>query len=541
VERWRIVLSGISAPIEGQRWEAKQLLRIGRQEGLEIVLDDPSVSRKHSEIYKTADGWMIRDLGSTNGTTVNSVRLTDVAKRLEPNDLIQFGTLYLRIAVLEEASLASTKPAHPSRFLQKCDPPKRAKASGSFLKIQAHTRNTWEKALEMAAFAPDTQSSANKHLAVLLRTGYHLSNIACLEELLHSILTEVVTVLDAQRGAILLHDEISGQLLLRQVVVANRNLKTETRCYSRTLTERSFVQAESLLCQDTNAAADLQGTNSIKLGAMSSIICALLRTPRKQIGVLHLDRAGDQAAFTSDDLYLADAFAANMAVGIESARMVERERQQFIQTVTALARTVEVRDQYTINHSQRVTDYSLIIGEAMELSAGELQMLRIGTPLHDIGKIGIADAILRKPGRLTDEEFAEMKTHPAKGAAILEAIPALKPVLPIVRHHHERWDGQGYPDRLAGESISCLARIVAVADAFDAMTSNRPYRRALSIEVAYREMQLGKGTHFDPACAQAFLEQRFNVEAVLAREGLLQQPLPSVDFIERPIMQPLGV
>jgi HD-GYP domain-containing protein (c-di-GMP phosphodiesterase class II) len=137
-----------------------------------------------------------------------------------------------------------------------------------------------------------------------------------------------------------------------------------------------------------------------------------------------------------------------------------------------------------------------------------MHTLRIGTPLHDIGKIGIDDAILRKPGRLTDAEFDAMKAHTTKGAKILEQVGDLASVIPIARSHHERWDGGGYPDRLAGENIPRLARIVAVADAFDAMTSDRPYRAGMPAEAAFAEVEKQKGRQFDPECADAFLKIR---------------------------------
>src|SRR5262249_31820638 len=139
----------------------------------------------------------------------------------------------------------------------------------------------------------------------------------------------------------------------------------------------------------------------------------------------------------------------------------------------------------------------------------------IGTPLHDIGKIGIQDAILLKPDRLTAEEFELMKSHTVKGAAILEPIPALAPVIPIVRSHHERWDGQGYPDGLAMDKINLLARIVAVADAFDAMTSPRPYRPAMPMEKALAELAAKAGTHFDPVCVNAFLAVPHKIRQII--------------------------
>jgi HD-GYP domain-containing protein (c-di-GMP phosphodiesterase class II) len=178
-------------------------------------------------------------------------------------------------------------------------------------------------------------------------------------------------------------------------------------------------------------------------------------------------------------------------------------------------RSVELRDPYTGDHTHRVTDYALLLAEELGLPAAERYQLQIGTPLHDIGKIAIEDAILRKPGPLTPDEFEAMKLHTVKGSLILESIRSLSPMIPIVRNHHERWDGKGYPDQLARDRIAVTARIVAVADAFDAMTSDRPYRNALRAEDAFLELQREAGTHFDPACVQAFLGSRPRIEVLL--------------------------
>jgi putative nucleotidyltransferase with HDIG domain len=164
-----------------------------------------------------------------------------------------------------------------------------------------------------------------------------------------------------------------------------------------------------------------------------------------------------------------------------------------------------MRDDYTGGHTARVTRYSELLARELKLSPSELKWIRMGTPLHDIGKIGIDDAILRKPDKLTDEEFAKMKLHTVKGAAMLSNVRELSRILPIVRSHHERWDGKGYPDGLAGEVIHRYARIVAVCDTFDAMTSDRPYRKGLPSEVAFAEIQKQSGHQFDPECAAAFV------------------------------------
>src|SRR5438445_9613784 len=132
--------------------------------------------------------------------------------------------------------------------------------------------------------------------------------------------------------------------------------------------------------------------------------------------------------------------------------MVRKQRYLFLDTITILAQAVELRDEYTGGHTLRVTTYSMMLAQHLALAPADLQLIRIGTPLHDIGKIGIDDAILRKPGKLTPEEFAVMQSHTVKGAAILATIPDLAPVIPIARSHHEKWNGKGYPDRLAGEA-----------------------------------------------------------------------------------------
>jgi putative nucleotidyltransferase with HDIG domain len=215
-----------------------------------------------------------------------------------------------------------------------------------------------------------------------------------------------------------------------------------------------------------------------------------------------------QKPFTKDDLHLADALAANVSAGIESAELLRKQRDLFLSTITVLAQAVELKDPYTGGHTARVTTYSLLLGQELGLSPEDLHLIRIGTPLHDIGKIGIGDAILGKPGKLTPAEFEVMKTHTTKGAKILEQVPGLQAVIPIVRSHHERWDGLGYPDGLKGEEIARLARIVAVADAFDAMTSDRPYRQGLAADLAFAEVEKQRGRQFDPECVAAFLRIR---------------------------------
>ena len=490
--RWRIRLRGVSPQLEGKHWETATQLRIGRFENLEIVLNDPSISRKHAEIVIGEQGWVLRDLGSTNGTFLNGIRVGRSDRKLRQRDVVQFGNLVLVVQLLEEEVVANGEAESPSGTMQ----------------VQATTSRSWEKALESLAFKSEQRRpKAEDRLLTLLRAGQHLVNIASLEMLLRSILDDAVKALDAQRGAIILYDEKRQNLVLRSVSTGDREAGGRVY-YSRNLAQRCFNNSESLLCKDVSATPELLAANSIADGAMTSIICAVLRSPRRRLGVLHLDRGPLQEPFNQEDLSLADALAASVSAGIESAQLLEKQQELFLQTVTALAQAVEMRDRYTGGHTQRVTDYALILAEEMNLSPEDQRIIRIGTPLHDIGKIGIDDSILRKPGRLTETEFELMKTHTTKGAAIIESIPDLLPILPIVRNHHEAWNATGYPDRLGGEKIPFLARIVAVADAFDAMTSNRPYRPGLNVDEAMQEIERQAGRQFDPAVAAAILRRR---------------------------------
>ncbi len=184
----------------------------------------------------------------------------------------------------------------------------------------------------------------------------------------------------------------------------------------------------------------------------------------------------------------------------------EELEKAYLEIVETLRFTVEAKDTYTRGHSDRVSAYSVLIGEKLGLSEGDIKTLKIGGLFHDIGKIGIPDSILLKEDKLTDDEYSQIKNHPAIGAHILSSVSYFKDMIPIVRYHHERYDGKGYPERLSGENIPFLARIAAVADSFDAMTSKRSYRNSLSLDIVIDEIEKNKGTQFDPKIADIFLD-----------------------------------
>jgi len=197
-------------------------------------------------------------------------------------------------------------------------------------------------------------------------------------------------------------------------------------------------------------------------------------------------------------------FLIPLLVARRSFQLYMDMRQAYVETIESLAATIDAKDRYTRGHSERVARYTVALARQMGLLEDQIDVLRSLALLHDTGKIGVSEDILNKPGRLDDEEFTVMQRHPQIGADIIKGIKVLKEGYETILHHHERWDGKGYPEGLSGKDIPLGARIIAVADSFDAMTSDRPYRPAMSPEKAFEEITAAAGTQFDPAVVAAF-------------------------------------
>lgn len=190
----------------------------------------------------------------------------------------------------------------------------------------------------------------------------------------------------------------------------------------------------------------------------------------------------------------------------ELSNTYDKLEQAYMDSIEVVRHTVEAKDSYTRGHSDRVSEYSVLIGQRLGLYDQDIRILRIGGLFHDIGKIGIPDSILLKESKLSDDEYSQIKNHPTIGAHILQNATIFQDVIPIVKHHHEKFDGTGYPGKLKGEEIPSFARIAAVADTFDAMTSKRSYRNALPLDVVKAEIARCSGTQFDPEIVKVFLD-----------------------------------
>jgi putative nucleotidyltransferase with HDIG domain len=223
-------------------------------------------------------------------------------------------------------------------------------------------------------------------------------------------------------------------------------------------------------------------------------------------GVLNLEQR-ERGAFGEEDLLLAHVIAGQIGAAIHRCQLVGELEDAFLTTIGVISDAVEMQDAYTANHANEVAELAVAVGERLGIEGVELDRLRYGALLHDVGKIGIPAEILRKPGPLTPEERLRMDEHTAIGARMLERIPFLAPVAPLVRSAHERHDGGGYPDGLRGDEIPRGAMVIATCDAFHAMTSDRSYRRAMSLEDAEEELRANAGTQFEPGVVAALLAE----------------------------------
>lgn len=236
-----------------------------------------------------------------------------------------------------------------------------------------------------------------------------------------------------------------------------------------------------------------------------SIMCVPLVMQRRTIGVIEVVNKLDGSDFSEQDLEILVSVGSTAAMAIENTKLHQSVVDGYKSTIRALAAAIDAKDTYTRGHSQRVTEYALSGGASFPMSQGELELLEYAGILHDIGKIGMPDSILRKPGRLTPEEWDMVRRHPVIGANIINDIPFLEQARKLVLHHHEKYDGTGYPDGLVGNDIPIGARLLAVADSFDSMTSDRSYRAALSANRALNELHKCSGTQFCPVAVEAFV------------------------------------
>lgn len=340
----------------------------------------------------------------------------------------------------------------------------------------------------------------NRQLQAFLEASTKLASTLDLKMLISDILSTAVEILEIEHASLWLLDEESGELVVETSAGRSEGKGTPFRLkIGEGMAGKVAQTGELFLTQgDSNSRAILcVPLRSLPVRGLEGDFGGSL------VGVIELLHREGQV-FSEEDTNLIRAFANLAAVAINNQRLFE-EVEDALYTVQALADAVYVKDSVTYSHSRRVTELSLSIYEEMDGISDERRYLELASLLHDVGKVGIRQEVLEKPGSLTPEEFEHMSEHPEIGYQLIKKHRFLKRVIPSVLYNQERYDGKGYPKGLKGEEIPLSARIIAVADAFDAMTSDRPYRKAMKFEHAMDEIVGNAGTQFDPNVVSAFL------------------------------------
>jgi len=351
-------------------------------------------------------------------------------------------------------------------------------------------------------------------LGALMGIGRVINSSRSLQRVLEEVMDTLIALMRAERGFLMSRDPKDG--MLKPEIsrgIDHLNLDEEIIKVSQTIVRKVSSTGESVLT--TNAQADPRFENQMSVAAyqLRSILCAPLKLRNEMIGVIYVDNRAHTGIFRESDLELINAFADQAAVAIDNARLFDdlqasnRELEKAYQaTLEGWVRALDMRDKETEGHTQRVTKLTERLARSMGVDGDELLNIKRGALLHDIGKMAIPDGILLKPGKLTEDERLLIQKHPVYAYEMLNPIDFLLPAIDIPYCHHEKWDGTGYPRGLRGEEIPFSARIFPIIDVWDALISDRPYRKGLPQDEVRHHIQADSGKHFDPRVVNAFFE-----------------------------------
>jgi diguanylate cyclase (GGDEF)-like protein len=368
----------------------------------------------------------------------------------------------------------------------------------SHASVAVENARLYDTARREAANAKEQLEVAN----ALLAFSREVATADELDDVLDLVVRRSAEILDAPRASTWLQDVPESEL--RALAFHGYEPEDERRLREVRV---PAAATEKLLAGETHVvtAEELSAFEGVPAELTSAAFAFAPFRVEGRLGCLVVNAPDGEEGFSEQKLRLLSGLSHQAKLALANARSFTRLRQTMLSTVEALANAAEANDRYTSTHAREIKELALEVAAQLELPPERMEQLELGALFHDIGKIGVATSILRKRGPLTPEERAEIEKHPEWGERILSPIDELAEVRPIVRHCHERWDGAGYPDALAGEAIPLESRIIFVCDAFHAMTTERPYRQALPVEEALRRLREGAGTQFDPDVVEAFL------------------------------------
>jgi HD-GYP domain-containing protein (c-di-GMP phosphodiesterase class II) len=486
-----------------------QSISLGRLKGCDLVVDDEAASRRHCTITGRESACVVADLQSANGTFVNEKRIATF--ELQRGDTIRIGSTVIELLDTATQQPQVKAPAGSSTSLSIVE-------SRSNMLVQRSVDPTKLEFLSQVYKRKDEAhllESAQKYLTTLHKVSDLLSRASSVEALFDSIVQAILEVSGGDRAAVLMRNKETATVDM--VAVRTKDGKTSGEVkLSRTVVNDVLEQGISAFTDDALADERYVGGESIVRQRIRSVMCAPMRTTDEILGVLYVDSQMARE-FSEAELELLAAVGNQAGIALHRAKLMQEVEKLFFDVMKAIASIIDAKDGYTHKHSERVAAFGVRLAQHLGFDADSRAVVELSGLLHDVGKIGVPDAILNKPGKLTDSEFQEMRLHPIHGARILSNIQSQKVVslLPGVKYHHERWDGKGYPEGLKGEEIPLLGRVLGVADFLDALTSDRSYRKGLSLEEAVQMVKDLEGQAFDPVVVKAAVELHAKGELAL--------------------------
>lgn len=345
-----------------------------------------------------------------------------------------------------------------------------------------------------------------ERMEALAGIGAVINSSLDLKRVLDEVMDALIVLMKAERGFLMLKDETGDFRVQIARDTKHHDVSEDAFAISKSIVRQVLESGEAVLT--TSAKDDPRFGQQASVAAFNllSILCAPLKVKDSLIGVLYVDNRAQKGIFTRDELGLISTFANQAAVAIDNARLYEELQTAYQATLEGWVRALDLRDKETEGHTKRVTALTGELARAMGLDDASLVHIERGALLHDIGKMAIPDGILLKPAALTPEERILVQKHPVYAFEMLSPIKFLYPALDIPYCHHEKWDGSGYPRGLSGDTIPLAARIFAVVDVWDALVSDRPYRRGIEPAEVKQKIRADAGGHFDPQVVEAFLK-----------------------------------
>ncbi len=502
----------LSGPFQGQKHTFRSKVTIGRRSDNVVRLVDAKVSRTHAVILATDEGFRIDDLNSINGTFVNGKRIE--SSLLTPGDNITIGLTELYFSEKEIGRFEEKNPY-------------------ATIAIEKSMPDLAQMSLDYRLSATEREDLPAQRFQAIMRMNRAIGGDLDLKMVLEKILEEIFLMLSPERGAVMALNEDTGELdVVCSRTKAGGDKDLGTPLISRSILNKVLEDSVGILIDDATVDDRFSLSESISLDKIRSALCVPLVQKNQVIGVIYLDAPTQVKAFTEGDLELLISIAGPASVQVQNALYLSQLKKSYKDTIRALAKAVDARDPYTVGHNWRVSRLAVTVASSLDWSEEELGITELGGILHDIGKIGVPDSIFLKEGKLSEEEWQIMKRHPEIGAQMIAGIDFLEPVLPYILYHHEHWDGSGYPYRLKQTEIPREGRLLLVCDAFDAMTTTRPYRNGLEPEIAIEELRHGKGKQFDSKYVNAFITawKKGSVMDALKDDKQEQQPSKALHY-----------